>query len=95
MLDFLSGAWLDFRIADYLFPDISLCGKKQSNYGLGFVFTGHLYCIKLSVWSLPPAMFILLGAGCCLWDVAHLIWGFLGISNIMCYKKIALPFFFF
>lgn len=58
--------------------------KKQNDYGLGFVFSGHLHCFKLFVLSLPAAVFILLGAGCCLWDVAGLIWGFLEISNLTC-----------
>lgn len=35
MLDFLSDAWLDFKIVDYLFPDISLCGKNKTTMAWG------------------------------------------------------------
>lgn len=39
---------------------------------LGFVFNEHLHCIESFAWSLPAAMFILLGAYCCFWGISSL-----------------------
>lgn len=64
--------------------------EKPKQLWLVFDFTGHIYCIKLFTWSLPAAVFILLGSGCCFWDIGGLIWDFFGISNLMRWKKIDL-----
>lgn len=39
---------------------------------LGFVFNERLHCIESFAWSLPAAMFVLLGACCCFWGISSL-----------------------
>lgn len=81
-----------FQSSNYLFTDISLLEKTKQLWGLFLLDTyivlncllGH--CQLLCLFSWVPA------AACGALPVWF--WGILGISNLICSKKIALPFLF-